>query len=71
MKLSQKEKIRMKLEMEGYISRNYCVRTFLSYRLGARILELRQEGYDIEGKEEDGDFIYRLKVKPERQLQLI
>jgi hypothetical protein len=69
MKLSQKEKIRMKLEMEGYISRNYCVRTFL--RLGARILELRREGYDIEGKEEGGDFIYRLKVKPERQLQLI
>ena len=71
MKLSQKERILMKLQQEGYISRNECVRSFLSYRLAARIDDLRREGYEFETEEKDGDFIYRLKSKPEKQLQLI
>jgi len=64
MKYSQKQFVLNELKTKGHITRNYCLKNFIS-RLGAIILTLKKEGYIIEGKNlksDNGiDYIYRLK----------
>lgn len=62
----QKDFILKTLKEKGYITRNECLRNYIS-RLGAYICILCKEGYNITGeyiKTEFGkDFIYRLEKK--------
>ncbi len=62
-KLSQKQVVLKELRTNGSISRNQCLRMFIS-RLGAIICSLRAEGMDIEARWKDGDYVYTLKDKP-------
>lgn len=63
MKNSQKDKVLKILRSEGHISRNECLRMYIS-RLGAIICDLRKAGMDIEANWLDGDYVYYLKDKP-------
>ena len=67
MKQSQLEWIKQKLIENGKISRNECLRNYIS-RLSGRILDLKQSGWEIEGENENGDYVYYLKNK---QLKLL
>jgi hypothetical protein len=65
MKRSQNDRVKAKLDRDGYVSRNECVRQFPAIlRLSARIQDLEDEGYVFEAKEEGGDYVYRLVSKP-------
>jgi len=64
--LNQKQWIRQRLIEHGSITRNECLRRYIS-RLATRIFELKNEGMDIVGErmyQANGkayDFIYRYK----------
>lgn len=62
--ISQKDRVLKRLRDTGQISRNECLKNYIS-RLSAYILDFRKEGMDIEAKEVDGDYFYFLKDKPE------
>ena len=49
MKKTQLQKIKDALLKDGYVSRNWCLQNFIT-RLGARINDLKKEGYQIEGR---------------------
>jgi hypothetical protein len=62
---SQNDRVKAKLDRDGYVSRNECVRQFPAIlRLSARIQDLEEEGYIFEAKEERGDYVYVLVCKP-------
>lgn len=75
---SQTDAVRSLLHLEGSISRNYCLRTYLTSRLGAIIYILKQEGYKFDayfvvtdnkfGKSKD--FVYKLTAKPKKITRL-
>lgn len=71
MKESQKQFVIRKLREDGYISRNDCLRNYIT-RLGARCNDLQREGWKLEGefiKTEHGkDYVYRLIKAPELRL---
>ena len=71
MKITQLEFVRLQLLENGFITRNFCLRNYIS-RLGSRICELKQEGMCITGenfKTENGtDYIYRLKKREQGKL---
>ena len=68
MKKSQLEFIKEKLLTDGFITRNYCLKNYIS-RLGARINDLKRAGWNVEGKhEENGDYIYELKGSPYQKI---
>jgi hypothetical protein len=60
---SQKSFILNELKTNGFITRNFCLKNFIS-RAGALILMLKQDGYEIKGeniKTEHGrDYKYSL-----------
>lgn len=58
--MSQLDFIKSHLEKYGYISRNICLRNYIS-RLGARIADLKKLGYDFDTKTVEGDYFYYLK----------
>ena len=58
-KITQKERIVKQLLKEGFITRNSCLRNFIS-RLSAYILELKEEGWEFETKEINNDYIYKI-----------
>ena len=64
MKTSQKDRVLKRLRETGKISRNECLRNYIS-RLSAIMLDLKNEGVDFEAKDVDGDYVYFLKDKPE------
>jgi len=70
MKQTQLEFIKQRLNENGKISRNECLQNYIS-RLGARIADLRKEGWNIEGEFEKTDYgkdyVYR-KVEEAKQL---
>jgi hypothetical protein len=55
------------------ITRNECLSQFPAItRLGARINDLKEEGYEFETKQEHGDYVYRLVKRPAaKQLSLV
>lgn len=71
--MKQIDKIAEILEREGEIDNFRAIHARISLRLGARIWDLRQRGWDIETIElPDKNTIYRLKSKPApKQLALI
>ena len=46
---SQEEFILRVLQVQGYITRNFCLARYIS-RLGARISDLKRMGYNIRGE---------------------
>lgn len=67
--MTQLEIVKRQLRTKGFITRNWCLNRFIS-RLGARICELRNEGWDIKGErvylsDEKYDYIYTLNSFPE------
>lgn len=65
---NQKEWVKKQLEEKGFITRNECLKNYLS-RLGAIILKLKKEGYDFTAeyqKTPNGkDYVYFLtRSKP-------
>jgi hypothetical protein len=60
--MTQIDFIMDKLKQDGEISRNYCLRNYIS-RLGARINDLKKIGFEFETENRDGDYVYKLKVK--------
>ncbi len=57
MKESQLALVADELLVEGFISRNFCLKRFIS-RLGAYICELKKYGIDIDGRYEGNDYVY-------------
>lgn len=63
MKSTQKNRIAKRLLERGEISRNECLRNYIS-RLGARIQDLENEGWVFETETRGGDYIYKLTHSP-------
>lgn len=61
-KSTQLDWIRERLLETGEISRNQCLRQYIS-RLGARIWDLKKEGYDFEEERRGGDYVYKIRFK--------
>lgn len=68
-KLSQEQWLRNQLITQGHVTRNQALRRFFS-RLGARICDLRREGWEIDGgwkETKNGkDYEYRLVARPKQ-----
>lgn len=60
---SQKERVIKKLLADGEITRNQCLKNYIS-RLGAIICTLKSEGWDFETKNVKGDYVYKVTVCP-------
>lgn len=62
-KLTQLERVRNQLLKEGQISRNACLRNFIS-RLSAIIQVLEEERWVFDTKHDEGDYVYVTKTCP-------
>ncbi len=69
-KATQKEKVIAKLNADGEVSNFWAMSNYL-LRLGARINDLKKEGWEFEGSFGDGAyrkcFTYKVKTNPTRQ----
>lgn len=61
--MSQRQFVVNKLKTDGFITRNFALKNFIS-RLSAIILTLKEEGWNIEGKDDNGDYIYIITGNP-------
>jgi hypothetical protein len=69
-RLSQLERVRRKLDRDGYVTRNECLSQFPAItRLGARIDDLERGGYVFKTENTGRDYVYRLVSKPRSSLQ--
>ena len=72
MKNTQKNRVLKRLKERGCITRNECLGTYPAIsRLGAIICQLKKEGYEIEGKDEGNDYVYRIELKPVVKPQVV
>lgn len=61
---TQKDRVVSKLLKDGFITRNECLRNFIS-RLGAIICDLEREGWEFEAKyTKDRDYLYKVLKCP-------
>ena len=67
MKPTQKQRIIKRLLEKGEISRNECLKVFIS-RLGAIICNLKNDGWDFETENRNGDYIYKITKKPFQEI---
>lgn len=67
---TQRERVIKKLLADGEITRNQCLRVFIS-RLGAIICDLKKDGWDFETKNVKGDYVYKVTVCPFKRERLI
>lgn len=67
MKPTQKKRVEKRLLETGQISRNECLRVFIS-RLGAIIVKLKDEGWVFETKTVNGDYVYVLVSSPYKKV---
>lgn len=75
-KKTQKEFVKAELAKKGFITRNNCLRNYIS-RLSAYICELKEEGFQFETKKIDeetlygtqNDFVYFWKNQSEGKLE--
>ena len=63
MKETQKQRVIKKLLKDGFITRNECLRVYIS-RLSAIIQVLEQEGWEFEAKDDNGDYVYKFTKCP-------
>ena len=62
---SQLDRIKAKLDRDGFVTRNECLRQFPAItRLGARIQDLEDVGYVFRTEQKHGDYTYILVSKP-------
>jgi len=61
--MTQKEFVIKKLKDDNFISRNYCLKNYIS-RLGAIINTLNKEGWNIKGRVDNRDYLYEVKGSP-------
>jgi hypothetical protein len=63
---TQLECVKAKLERNGFVTRNECLSQFpaITTRLGARICDLREEGWTFTTENTGRDYIYRHVSKP-------
>ncbi len=59
MKKTQLTRVKMKLKRDGFITRNECIRNYIT-RLSAIILILRNQGWDFKTSDIKGDYKYEL-----------
>lgn len=72
MKKTQKTRVLKRLKERGMITRNECLATFPAItRLGAIICQLKKEGWNIEGKDEGNDYVYRAEIKETPKPQVV
>lgn len=57
--MTQKQRVLGQLKKFGKISRNDCLKNYIS-RLSAIIYDLKKEGYEFTEKEINGDYVYFL-----------
>jgi hypothetical protein len=70
MELTQKQIILKRLQGGGWFSTVECVRDFHILRLGARIFDLRAEGYQIEERNVAGKSWSEYRLRPARTITL-
>lgn len=74
MKRTQKEWVVEKLREDGFVSRNACLKNYVS-RLSAIIAVLEAEGFAFDAKFVDGergrDYIYRVVSTPQKQVSKV
>jgi len=69
---SQKKQVIEKLERDGHVTRNWCLRRYIS-RLSAIIYDLREEGWRFDGefiqneKNRGKDYRYKLIHNPNNE----
>ena len=66
----QKEQILKRLDEGTWLSTVECVRDFHILRVGARIWDLKQEGYDIEERKAEGKSYSEHRLRPARKIEL-
>lgn len=57
--LSQEKIVLEQLDKFGEISRNWCLRNYIS-RLSAIILDLKEKGFRFETERRGGDYVYKV-----------
>lgn len=57
--MTQKDFVIKTLKETGEISRNYCLKNFIS-RLGAIMCDLKKEGWNFKTENTNGNYIYKL-----------
>lgn len=67
-KPTQKIRVENKLLESGYITRNQCLRNYIS-RLSAIIQVLESEGWIFETQDKKGDYVYTVKACPFKRLE--
>ncbi len=67
MKKSQKNRVVGQLLANGYITRNQCLRNYIS-RLSAIIQVLEEEGWQFSTKDDKGDYVYTVIKCPLRKI---
>jgi Helix-turn-helix domain len=68
--MTQKEIILKRLNEGTWFSTVECVRDFHILRLGARIWDLRKEGYEIEERRVEGTAYSEYRLRPARKIEL-
>ena len=68
--MTQKEIILNRLQRGDWFSTVECVRDFHILRLGARIFDLRAEGYEIEERKVEGKNWSEYRLRPARKIEL-
>mgnify|MGYP007100050675 CR=1 FL=1 len=58
---SQIERVKGKILRDGFITRNECLRNYIS-RLSAIIYTLEKQGMKFITEEKGGDYIYKLNI---------
>jgi len=67
---TQRSFVARHLKEHGSIGRNFCLDNRIS-RLAAIMAQLRNEGWDIKGKKEGNDYVYRMKVEPKYTFRVV
>lgn len=62
--MKQIDIIKQQLLDNGEISRNWCLKNYIS-RLGAYIVDLKKQGWEFKTEQRGGDYVYKLIKKPE------
>jgi hypothetical protein len=68
--MTQKQIILTRLQGGDWFSTVECVRDFHILRLGARIFDLRAEGYEIEERKVEGKSYSEYRLRPARPIVL-
>ena len=69
MKQTQLEFITIALDKGGEISRNYCLQHFIS-RLGSRIQDLEEMGWQFRTERREGDYVYVMTKRGNETLKI-